>query len=75
MSALKELGEYAYRDAIDGHDVVLFCDGPGEWYARGIDVDYIAQGDSREAAKVAFSRGWKATGEAQKEAAKAAEPQ
>ena len=57
---------WSCRDTVDGHDIVLFSDGPGEWYARGIDIDYIAQGDNREEAKTSFERGWKATVKAQK---------
>ena len=64
--ARERLNPDATQDSVDGLRIFLIFEGPDEWYAQGIDVDYLAQGDSREAAKDAFSRGWKATVEAQK---------
>jgi hypothetical protein len=41
--------------------VMILRDGNREWYAQGLEIDYIAQGSSMEAAKTAFERGLTAT--------------
>lgn len=37
--------------------VVLLSDAPGVWYAQGLEIDYIAQGQTLEGAKKAFESG------------------
>lgn len=41
--------------------VMVFTDGPEEWYAQGLEIDYIAQGSTLEEAQRAFERGLKET--------------
>jgi hypothetical protein len=41
--------------------VMIVCDGPSEWYAQGMEIDYIAQGDTKDMVKEAFETGLAAT--------------
>jgi len=41
--------------------VMIICDSETEWYAQGLEVDYLAQGETKETVQDAFSRGLRAT--------------
>lgn len=41
--------------------VVITCEGPEEWYAQGLDIDYLAQGTSLDGVKKAFESGLRKT--------------
>lgn len=41
--------------------VMIVQEAPNAWYAQGIEIDYIAQGESLEAAKKSFERGLELT--------------
>ena len=45
------------------HDlrVLIIEDSPGEWYAQGLELDYIAQGDSLAAVQDSFVKGLQKT--------------
>ena len=41
--------------------VMIVSEAPNVWYAQGLEIDYIAQGTSLEAAQAAFEKGLTAT--------------
>lgn len=41
--------------------VMVFADGPNEWYAQGLEIDYLAQGSDLKTVKAAFERGLRET--------------
>lgn len=61
ISKNKENGGSAHAVAFDDLHVMIVCDSEAEWYAQGLEIDYLAQGENKEAVQKAFSKGLRAT--------------
>jgi hypothetical protein len=54
-------GGSAHAVGVGDLRVMIICDGETEWYAQGLEIDYLAQGENKEAVQKAFERGLQAT--------------